>query len=79
MSCIGMPTTKMFICGIVRARMPSATLTSKMANVTGIATFMPVRKMPLTKFTMIIESDRFGCIVRIGTMRKLSASAVIIM
>ena len=74
-SCMGIPTTKMFICGIVRASMPSPTLVSRMAKVIGMAIFMPVRKIPPVKLAMIRANEIFGSTPASGTTRKLSARA----
>ena len=74
-SCIGIPTTKMFICGIVRARMPRPTFVSRIAKVIGIAIFIPVRKIPFVKFAMRSAIEIFGSMPASGTTRKLSVSA----
>ena len=41
----------MLSCGIVRAKIPRPTFVKSMENVTGIASFMPVTKTPLTRLT----------------------------
>ena len=78
-SCIGMPTTKIFIWGIVRANIPNPTLVSKIANVTGIAIFMPVKTIPVVKRAIISGKDRSGLAPSNGTSLKLSKRADIIM
>ena len=79
MSCMGIPTTKIFICGIVRERIPSPTFVSRIANVIGIAIFMPVRKIVPVKFAMMSAREIFASRPASGTARKLSTSAAMSM
>lgn len=78
MRCIGIPTTKILSCGIVRARIPKPIFVSRMANVTGMAIFMPVRKIPVVKFAMMTGRESPGLIPMSGTSRKLSARPAMI-
>ena len=63
---------------MVLARMPIPTFVIKIENVTGIAIFMPTRKIPLVR--LIMKSAIVACHVTAskGTARKLSTSAATI-
>ena len=65
--CNGIPTTKIFNCGMVRANTPKPTFVSRIAKVTGIAIFMPVRKIPEVKSVMRFANPGFACIPSKGT------------
>ena len=66
-----------FICGIVRASIPSPTFVNKMAKVTGMAIFMPVRNIPVVKLAMMSGNDKLIPIDSNGTILKLSNKASI--
>ena len=59
------------ICGIVLARIPMPTFVIKIANVTGIAIFIPTRKTPLVMFIIKSAMEGFQITPSRGTLRKL--------